>query len=69
MSPATEAPARGRDPRFDDAGCPQLTAYTRPENAGPRAIADRIGATRSDVPAPDWYADALVYHLQAQGAA
>ncbi|MEL6451616.1 MAG: GNAT family N-acetyltransferase [Pseudomonadota bacterium] len=66
---ATEAATRVRDHLFDDPGWPQLTVYILPDNAGSRAIADRIGATRSDAPAPDWYADALVYHLKAQGAA
>ncbi|APX12662.1 GNAT family N-acetyltransferase [Tateyamaria omphalii] len=63
---ATEAACRVRDHLLGDLGWPEMIIHVMPDNTGSIAIAQRIGATLTDEPAPEWYDGALVYHLRAE---
>ncbi len=63
---ATEAALRVRDHLFGDLGWPQMVIRIMPDNKGSIRIAERIGATLMDEPAPDWYAGSVTYRLFAK---
>ncbi len=60
---ATEAAKAVRDHFFDVLGWPLLVILVQPDNHGSMAIAERLGATLTTLPAPDWYPGCLTYHL------
>lgn len=62
---ATEGALAVRDHLFGDLRWPQMIIYVMPDNTGSTRIAERIDATLTDDPAPDWYAGCLTYRLRA----
>ncbi|MEM9871295.1 MAG: GNAT family N-acetyltransferase [Pseudomonadota bacterium] len=63
---ATEAALRVRDHLIRDLGWPQMVILIMPDNTGSVRLAERIGATLTDIPAPDWYAGCRTYRLTAE---
>ncbi|MEO0502552.1 MAG: GNAT family N-acetyltransferase [Pseudomonadota bacterium] len=66
---ATEGARAVRDHLFGDLQWTQMIIYVLPDNTGSARIAERIAATLTDDPAPDWYPGCLTYRLLAEVAA
>ncbi len=66
---ATEAALRVRQHLLGDQGWPEMIIRILPDNTGSIRIAERLGATLTDDPAPDWYAGSVTYRVFAQVAA
>lgn len=60
---ATEAAKAVVRHLFDESGWQEMIIRIQPENTGSINIAERIGATRTDEPAPAWYPGAVTYRL------
>ena len=65
---ATEGARAVKTHLLGDLGWPEMIIRIMPENRASCAIAERIGATRTDDPAPAWYPGSLTYRLWAKGA-
>ena len=66
---ATEGARAVRDHLFGDLHWTRMIIYVLPDNTGSARIAERIAATLTDAPAPDWYPGCLTYRLLAEVAA
>ena len=53
----------------DDLGWDEIKMFILPDNHGSLRVADRIAATRTTEPAPEWYPGALTYRLLRERAA
>ncbi len=65
---ATEGALRVKEHLFEDLGWQQLTILVMPENHKSAAIAERLGAKLTDLPAPHWYPGCHTYRLSAEAA-
>lgn len=63
---ATEAATAVRDHLLGDQGWPEMLIRILPDNTASLRIADRIGAQRTDDPAPAWYPGAATFRLTAE---
>ena len=54
---------------MDDCRWPGLIMRVLPENAASLRVAERLGARRTDEPAPEWYPGALTFRLSREMAA
>ncbi len=52
-----------------DCGWRTMLIHILPQNVGSLRIAERLGAQRTDLPAPDWYPNCLTFRLSAGGDA
>ncbi len=65
----TEAAIEVRRHLFNDLGWSEMIVRIMPDNKGSRRIAEKIGATLTDEPAPAWFAGCLTYRLDAKVSA
>ncbi len=63
---ATEAALAVKDHLLSEAGWPEMIIRILPDNTASCRIAERIGATLTEDPAPDGYPGSLTYRLNAQ---
>lgn len=63
---ATEAAAAVRDHLLGEEGWSLLEILVQPDNAASLAVARKLGAVLTDLPAPDWYPGCLTFHLTAE---
>lgn len=66
---ATEAALALKTHLFNDLGWPELLVLVQPDNTGSHRIAEKIGARKTDAPAPAWYPGCLTYCLTAEVSA
>lgn len=66
---ATEAAQTVSHHLMTDLNWPELLIRIQPDNHASRRIADRLGASLTDQPAPDWYPGCLTYALRKRAAA
>ena len=62
---ATEAARHVAHHLLVENGWPRLGILILPDNRASMGIATRLGARRTDAPAPDWYPEATTWHLTA----
>ncbi|WP_158274068.1 GNAT family N-acetyltransferase [Allosediminivita pacifica] len=66
---ATEATRAVVAHLLEDCGWPELIMRVLPENAASLRVAERLGAQRTDKPAPEWYPGALTFRVSREMAA